>query len=199
MSSMQRKESCASLPTKSSPSMDVRNWSNMALNHLVWLASIQSDDSVRRSTSQRTAPWAMSGPVVARMTAGLNTATADFNNDGTPDLIDVEYSGLADQINLIKDLRSPRWLTADSILLYAGNQPVFVIDAYTRRIFSRLGLKSENDTYDAWQTFFMKNLPSDVELFNEYHALLVGHGKATCRKQPICGNCCLRDICGARR
>ena len=89
--------------------------------------------------------------------------------------------------------------TADSILLYAGNQPVFVIDAYTRRIFSRLGLKSENDTYDAWQTFFMKNLPSDVELFNEYHALLVRHGKATCRKQPICGNCCLRDICGARR
>jgi endonuclease III related protein len=85
--------------------------------------------------------------------------------------------------------------TADSILLYAGNKPVFVIDAYTRRIFSRLGLKPENDTYDAWQILFTLNLPQNTQLFNEYHALLVRLGKESCRKQPVCGNCCLRDIC----
>jgi endonuclease III related protein len=85
--------------------------------------------------------------------------------------------------------------TADSILLYAGNKPVFVIDAYTRRIFGRLGLKPENDTYADWQTFFMNNLPPDVELFNEYHALLVRHAKESCRKQPGCDTCCLRDTC----
>jgi endonuclease III related protein len=85
--------------------------------------------------------------------------------------------------------------TADSILLYAGNKPVFVIDAYTRRIISRLGLVSEKDNYNAYQTFFMDNLPQNTELFNEYHALLIRLGKEVCRKQPICDRCCLFDIC----
>jgi len=85
--------------------------------------------------------------------------------------------------------------TADSVLLYAGNKPVFVIDAYTRRIFSRLGLKPEHDTYDDWQIYFTGNLPQNTQLFNEYHALLVCHGKEACRKKPACENCCLREIC----
>jgi len=85
--------------------------------------------------------------------------------------------------------------TADSILLYAGSKPVFVIDGYTRRIISRLGLTPEKDNYDAYQKLFIKQLPQDVGLFNEYHALLVRHGKDACRKLPICGNCCLREIC----
>jgi endonuclease-3 related protein len=85
--------------------------------------------------------------------------------------------------------------TADSILLYAGNKTVFVIDAYTRRIISRLGLTPEKDNYDAYQKLFIKQLPQDVGLFNEYHALLVRHGKNACRKQPTCGNCCLGEIC----
>ena len=88
--------------------------------------------------------------------------------------------------------------TADSILLYAGKKPVFVIDAYTRRIFSRLDLKPDNDTYNDWQIFFTGNLPQNTKLFNEYHALLVRHGKEACRKQPICDNCCIREICKSR-
>ena len=85
--------------------------------------------------------------------------------------------------------------TADSILLYAGNKPVFVIDAYTRRIISRLGLTPEKDNYDTYQKLFIKQVPQDIGLFNEYHALLVRHGKDACRKQPMCGDCCLREIC----
>ena len=85
--------------------------------------------------------------------------------------------------------------TADSILLYAGNKPVFVIDAYSRRIFSRLGLTSENDSYPVYQALFMNNLPENTQLFNEYHALLVQLGKKACRKQPVCDNCCLFLIC----
>lgn len=84
---------------------------------------------------------------------------------------------------------------ADPILLYAGNKPVFVIDAYTRRIISRLGLAPEKDTYDAYQKLFMERLPLSLELFNEYHALLVRHGKSVRRKPPVYGNCCLREIC----
>jgi endonuclease-3 related protein len=86
--------------------------------------------------------------------------------------------------------------TADSILLYAGNKPVFVIDAYTRRIISRLGLAPQQDRYDAFQTLFTSSLPQNTGIFNEYHALLVRHGKETCRKKLICQNCCLAKICG---
>lgn len=85
--------------------------------------------------------------------------------------------------------------TADSIILYAAHKPVFVIDAYTRRIISRLGLAPDNNSYIAYQTLFMDNLPSDAGLFNEYHALLVCLAKDVCRKRPLCQQCCLNSIC----
>jgi len=85
--------------------------------------------------------------------------------------------------------------TADSILLYACDKPVFVIDAYTRRIVDRLGLRVKGCKYSDYQSYFMDNLPQDIRLFNEYHALLVALGKNHCRKTPICQGCCLREIC----
>ncbi len=85
--------------------------------------------------------------------------------------------------------------TADSILLFAAGKPVFVIDAYTRRITDRIGLAPDGNDYAAYQSLFGENLPADVRLFNEYHALLVCLGKNVCRKRPLCGQCCLRDGC----
>jgi endonuclease-3 related protein len=85
--------------------------------------------------------------------------------------------------------------TADSIILYAAHQPIFVIDAYTRRLITRLGLTPQNETYAAFQALFMDNLPHDEALFNEYHALLVQHGKTVCRKAPLCTGCCLNRLC----
>lgn len=85
--------------------------------------------------------------------------------------------------------------TADSIMLYAANKPIFVIDAYTRRIINRLGLTPENNSYSVYQAFFMNNLPADTLLFNEYHALLVCLAKNVCRKHPLCSQCCLNNIC----
>ena len=87
--------------------------------------------------------------------------------------------------------------TADSIILYAAEKPSFVIDAYTRRVFSRLGLEPAGDSYACWQTMFSEGLPPDVQLFNEYHALIDRHAKTVCRKVPLCGQCCLREICQA--
>ncbi len=89
--------------------------------------------------------------------------------------------------------------TADSIILYAANKPVFVIDAYTRRIIDRIGLAREGNSYSAYQSLFMKNLPADVKLFNEYHALLVCLGKNVCRRRPLCRECCLRNMCDTAR
>ena len=85
--------------------------------------------------------------------------------------------------------------TADSIILYAAGKPVFVIDAYTRRIINRIGLAPDSKSYTAYQALFMDNLPADAVLFNEYHALLVRLGKDVCRRRPLCQRCCLRSIC----
>jgi endonuclease III-like uncharacterized protein len=73
----------------------------------------------------------------------------------------------------------------------AGNRPVFVIDAYTRRIIDRMGLMPARHNYASYQKLFTANLPEDVGLFNEYHALLVRHAKEVCRKSPLCEVCCL--------
>ncbi len=89
--------------------------------------------------------------------------------------------------------------TADSILLYAAGQPHFVVDAYARRIFRRLGTGPAHDTYDAWQQWFEASLPRDAALFNEYHALIVAHGKRACRATPRCGGCALLDACETGR
>ena len=82
--------------------------------------------------------------------------------------------------------------TADSILLYAFERPIFVVDAYTRRLFSRLGYSwMENASYDEIQRYFMDRLPIDSGLYNEYHALIVMHSKIICKKNPFCWNCAL--------
>ncbi len=85
--------------------------------------------------------------------------------------------------------------TADSILLYAGNHPVFVVDAYTRRILERHGLANAKQTYAEIQQLFQRSLPASPPLFNEYHALIVHTGKHFCRKrQPDCAQCPLRPF-----
>ena len=85
--------------------------------------------------------------------------------------------------------------TADSIILYAANKPIFVIDTYTRRIINRIGLAPVGNSYTAYQTLFMDNLPIDARLFNEYHALLVCLAKNVCRNRPLCQQCCLNNMC----
>lgn len=86
--------------------------------------------------------------------------------------------------------------TADSILLYAGGLPTFVVDAYTRRIFSRMGFVEETIRYEDLRRFFMEKLPPSVELFNEYHALLVALGKHICTaKKPKCSICPVAEWC----
>ena len=84
--------------------------------------------------------------------------------------------------------------TADSILLYAANHPVFVIDAYTHRILYRHNIIADQATYQEMQELFMDNLPADSALFNEFHALIVEAGKDYCRKKSLCGECPLNSL-----
>ena len=85
--------------------------------------------------------------------------------------------------------------TADSIALYAAGLPVFVVDAYTRRIFARLGILRGDEAYDTIQSVFMDRLPRDVALYNDYHAQIVRLGKEVCRPRPRCSGCPLDDLC----
>ena len=84
--------------------------------------------------------------------------------------------------------------TADSILLYGLKKPIFVIDAYTRRILSRHGMITEKASYEEVQRLFMEHLPLDEKLFNEYHALLVHLGKTVCKKIPRCDICPIKSV-----
>jgi len=86
--------------------------------------------------------------------------------------------------------------TCDSIILYAGHKPSFVVDAYTKRLFSRLGLTAGNTGYEEVRSLFMNCLPPDTGLYNEYHALIVEHCKERCRKRPLCEDCPLQVRCG---
>jgi endonuclease-3 related protein len=89
--------------------------------------------------------------------------------------------------------------TADAIALYAAGHAAFVIDAYTRRVFRRLGIGPEVDGYDAWQRYFEDALPVDVTMFRRFHAWIVVHGKDRCRPAPRCDGCPLAPVCAHAR
>ncbi len=90
--------------------------------------------------------------------------------------------------------------TADDILLYAFERPVFVIDAYTRRLHGRLGRIRGDEDYETLRALFEKRLrgTEKVKLFNEFHALIVRHAKEVCRPRPRCSLCCLSGACPSR-
>lgn len=86
--------------------------------------------------------------------------------------------------------------TADAMVLYASHQPSFVIDAYTQRIFGRLGMGPATAAYGPWQRFFVERLPVERDLWARYHALIVLHAKHLCRKRaPKCGECAFAARC----
>ena len=87
--------------------------------------------------------------------------------------------------------------TADAILLYAAGRPSFVVDAYTRRLFERLGTLDGREKYAAVRDRLMAALPPDLALYNEFHALIVRHGKTHCRAAPRCEGCPLWEGCPA--
>lgn len=122
----------------------------------------------------------------------------NYCNDNIPDLSAHDVAQLRRALLAVHGVGLE---TADSILLYACNMPVFVVDAYTVRIMDRLDIRpsaiatGSHGRYASWQSLFTDNLPRDAALFNEYHALLVRHGKDCCRKMPLCEACCLSDTC----
>jgi endonuclease-3 related protein len=84
--------------------------------------------------------------------------------------------------------------TADSILLYALEKEIFVIDAYTKRVLSRHKIVAHNESYDVFQSLFHESLKKNTKLYNEYHALFVKVGKMYCKPKPLCAECPLDSL-----
>jgi len=84
--------------------------------------------------------------------------------------------------------------TADSIILYALEKPVFVIDAYTKRVLSRHNILDHDASYEEFQSLFQSKLKEDISLFSEYHALFVRLAKENCRTKPVCTGCPLEGM-----
>ncbi|MEN8233172.1 MAG: endonuclease III domain-containing protein [Thermodesulfobacteriota bacterium] len=129
----------------------------------------------------------------ARLRNLLNFIGDEYNGS-LEDMFQEDTLNLREKILTVKGV-GPE--TADSILLYAGDKPVFVVDTYTHRIFSRHNVTAEEDGYYEIQEYFTLSLPEDVELFNEYHALIVRLGKEFCKKsKPLCSQCPLNEFNG---
>lgn len=108
---------------------------------------------------------------------------------------DLSLLSLKEMRNRLLSLKGIGPETADSIILYAYKKPSFVVDAYTKRIFSRLGFIEKGASYDKVKQLFEDNLKKDTKLFQEYHALIVAHAKNICRKKPDCHKCPLEKNC----
>jgi endonuclease-3 related protein len=106
--------------------------------------------------------------------------------------LSIDASSLREQLLSIRGIGEE---TADDILLYAANAPIFVIDNYTRTLLFRLGVITNHMPYAKLQSLIHRSLHSDVKSYKEYHALIVEHGKRVCRKTPLCDRCCIADLC----
>ena len=127
----------------------------------------------------------------ARLKNLLNFIGDEYNGS-VEDMFDEDTLTLRENILTVKGI-GPE--TADSILLYAGNKPVFVVDTYTHRIFARHNIIAEEEGYYEIQEYFTLSLPEDAALFNEYHALIVRLGKEFCKKsKPLCNDCPLEGV-----
>lgn len=172
-------------------------WKNVekAINNLK-LADMLSFDGILK-TSEEELGQLIIPTLYWRMKAKKLKALFEFIASNYNSSFDVMFNRPLDELRL-ELLRvygiGPE--TADSILLYAGQYPIFVIDAYTKRIFQRIGAFNEDINYDEMQKYFMESLPKEVPLYNEYHALIVGLGNQICTaRKPKCGQCPIQENC----
>ena len=129
--------------------------------------------------------------IKARRLRNLTQRIVDEFDGDLDRLLELSGDALREQLLTVRGV-GPE--TADSIVLYAANQPIFVVDAYTARVVKRHGWLEPEADYHAMQTYFHDALPAETQLFNEYHALIVRVGKEYCRPTPRCEGCPLESL-----
>lgn len=171
------------------------NWGNVekALNNLKQ-ENLLTPQRLSRISHERLAalikPAGYFNVKAKRLKNFLDYLFAHYNGD-----LDAMAGGSGEQLR--RELLSINGIgpeTADSILLYAFQKPVFVIDAYTHRMLYRHGLTGRKPDYGSMQDLFIRNLNQDTRVYNEYHALIVKAGKEYCKPRPACEQCPLNDV-----
>ena len=134
----------------------------------------------------------------ARELEGFAAFVVDEFGGSLEALFSLQTAGLRERLHELWGIGEE---TADDIILYAAGKPSFVIDSYARRFVKRLGWQVAGNGYSGYQALFTERLPKEDPLFNEYRASIDRHGNSTCRKAPLCDDCCLLDTCptGMRR
>jgi endonuclease-3 related protein len=171
------------------------NWGNVekAINNLkaaksLSVESLHSMDVLK--LAQLIRPAGYYNLKAKRLKNFINRLVEDFNGEMRA-LRRLDTESLRERLLSIKGI-GPE--TADSILLYAFEKPVFVVDAYTARVAVRHGLIEPSVDYESLRELFQSNLPQEIQLFNEYHALLVRVGKEFCRPRAKCTGCPLEKL-----
>jgi len=126
----------------------------------------------------------------AKRLKNLINFIVDRYNGDINNLFSLDTEAIREELLMVKGIGLE---TADSIVLYGAGRPIFVVDTYTHRILTRHGLIEEAG-YNDLQSFFMDNLSHDVELYKEFHALIVKTGKDFCRRKPLCPECPLDSL-----
>jgi endonuclease-3 related protein len=174
------------------------NWTNVskAINNLKkgnLLSFEKLHDMPVEMLAEKIKPAGYFNLKAARLKNLLNFIAEEYNGS-LDEMFSMDVHSLREDILTVKGI-GPE--TADSILLYAGNKTVFVVDTYTHRIFARHNIIAEEDGYYEIQEYFMLSLPEEMALFNEYHALIVRLGKEYCKKSnPLCSKCPLGELDG---
>jgi endonuclease-3 related protein len=127
----------------------------------------------------------------AKRLKNLIKCIVDKYNGDIKTLFSLDTEAIREELLMVKGIGLE---TADSIVLYGAERPIFVVDTYTHRILTRHGLIEEEAGYDNVQSFFMDNLSHDAELYKEFHALIVKTGKNFCRRKPRCSECPLDSL-----
>jgi len=171
------------------------NWANVtrAINNLKAADSLNAESMYKMDVERLAELIRPSGYYnikAKRLKSFLSWLFCNFDGD-LESLAQMSTEALREELLSIKGIGRE---TADSILLYAFDRDVFVVDAYTARVVSRHRLIEPGADYEQLREFFENNLPEDKQLFNEYHALLVRVGKEFCRPKPRCKSCPLEQL-----
>jgi endonuclease-3 related protein len=125
----------------------------------------------------------------------LKNITHFILNELDGDIINLQEYSVPIARKKLLSIKGVGFETADSILLYAVKMPIFIVDLYTIRLFSRMKIGLPKKNYNSVQDYIMNNIIKDVTIYNEFHALIVEHSKKYCRKKPLCDICFLNLYC----
>jgi endonuclease-3 related protein len=172
------------------------SWSNVvkALDNLS-NAGINTLEDIHRTPAEDLAPLIRSSLYYNQKAKKLKAFAQFFHDRFAFDFKQMFTTPLDDLRRLMLSVKGLGPETVDSILLYAGGLPVFVVDAYTVRLLTRLGYSNDKLSYNQWQGLICSAIPRDIGLYNDFHAQIVFHCKAFCASRPQCGECPLLKFC----